>query len=564
MRFRRDRRQHLAGGDRRSVREGHADEFLELIANPPARRRLAAIVSAAPRAPGLARRLFAGVGAQGGATLASILGQAASVPVFLSAWGAEVYADWLVLSAAAGLLGLADLGVHGYASNGLRAAWARGDELGGRRILQTGMGCHLIIGLLLIAIIAAAASSGTAAQLGASSIADPDAVLTLLGLAAVALLPRGLAATIHSARNRFHREVGGLALAQALQTAAGILTALAGGAPLHAAAAQLVGVLIGWIALLWDIRRLDGDLPLRPQAPTLEELRRLAARAPFYAVSHSGVTLMVYVPVVLLGRFANAAEVVSFSAVRTLIGLVRQVGRQIATSLGLETARMHACGDAAAARRFYTETSCLPGTCVGLAAGAVWIAGPAIFELWTGGRIAFDPALALAFLIGALLQAPAYSAYSLLRLVDRPAAVAAAQAVEIAVAAGLGAVLIPAAGAAGAAAAISAAEVFVSSPWLIRVAERLLAGAPPLRPVRVLAAALTAFAAAAPIWAAIERGASLMELTAAAVLSAGGSALALVIATTAAQRRWAAARILAVRVLPGDRRAAGQGKLKRD
>jgi hypothetical protein len=71
----------------------------------------AAPMTTAPPDPsppaGLLRRLAAGAGAQGLSSAVLLAGQLLSVPVLLGAWGADTYADWLVLSAAAGLLELA-------------------------------------------------------------------------------------------------------------------------------------------------------------------------------------------------------------------------------------------------------------------------------------------------------------------------------------------------------------------------------------------------------------------------------------------------------------------------
>ncbi|PWC88099.1 hypothetical protein TSH100_08445 [Azospirillum sp. TSH100] len=433
---------------------------------------------------GLLRRLAAGIGAQGAAQVVLILGNLLSVPGFLAAWGGGVFADWLVLSAAAALLTLADFGISGYLGNTLRAAWASGDEVGGRRILQIGLGIYgVLCAAVAAAVVAASILADMPALLGVTRLEGAGPTQLILALTIVILLPRGLIAAVHSARGRFHREVLLLMLTQAGQVTAGVAVALAGGGPQTAATAQLAAaLLLGWGALLWDLYR-HGDLhALRPQTPDGRELRRLAIKAPLYAMQTGAVMALVHLPILLLGRLAPASAVVTFATIRTFVGLVRQTARQVATPLGLEMARMHAGGNRAAAGRLYADSVAPTGCIVALLAGGAWSAGPAILTLWTHGTAVFDPLTAGALLAGALIQVPAYGAGALLRLVDRPGTIAAIHAVEILAILLLGLLLIPTAGAAGAALTVILAETIPAIPWYLHSTGRLL-GCRILRPV---------------------------------------------------------------------------------
>ncbi|WP_042699085.1 hypothetical protein [Azospirillum sp. B506] len=444
---------------------------------------------------GLLRRLAAGIGAQGAAQGALILSTLLSVPAFLAAWGGDVFADWLVLSAAAGLLTLADLGVCGYLGNMLRAAWARGDEAAGRRALQIGLGVYIVLCAAVAAAVATASMLvDVPALLGVVRLDGARATFLMLALTTVILLPRSLIATVHSARGRFHREVLLLMLSQVGQVTAGAVAALAGGGPEVAAAAQLAtAVFLGWGALLRDLRR-HGDLSaLRPRAPDGREMRRLAVKAPLYAMQVGATMALVHLPILLLGRLAPAGAVVTFATTRTFVGLVRQTMRQAATPLGLEMARMHAAGNRAAAGRLYAASMAPAGCIVALLAGGAWSAGPAAFALWTHGTTAFDPLTAGAMLAGALVQVPAYGAGALLRLVDRPGTVAAVHGVEILAILLLGLLLIPMAGAAGAALTVALTEAIPATPWYLHSTGRLL-GCRMLQPVlRAYAVAATVF-----------------------------------------------------------------------
>lgn len=444
---------------------------------------------------GLRRRLAAGIGAQGVAQAVLILGNLLSVPGFLAAWGGDVFAEWLVLSAAAGLLTLIDFGICGYLSNTLRAAWACGGEEEGRRILQIGLVVYSALCTATATIVVAVSMlTDLPTLLGVVRLDGARATFLMLALTTIVLLPRGLIATVHSARGRFHREVLLLMLAQTGQVMAGVAAALAGGGPQIAAAAQLAtALLLGWGALLRDLRN-HGDLhALRPHRPNGQELRRLAIKAPLYALQAGAVLALVHLPILLLGRLAPASAVVTFATTRTFIGLVRQTVRQAATPLGLEMARMHARGNHAAAGRLYADSMAPTGCVVALLAGGAWSVGPAVFALWTHGTTAFDPLTAGAMLAGALVQIPAYGAGALLRLVDRPGTIAAIHGVEILTLLLLGLLLIPAAGAVGAALTVALAETIPATPWYLHSAGRLLGS-------RVLPSVLRAYAVAGMVF----------------------------------------------------------------
>lgn len=497
---------------------------------------------------GILRRLAAGIGAQGLSSAVLLAGQLLSVPALLGAWGADAYADWLVLAAAAGLLALADFGLHGHFSNALRAAWARGDEAGGRRILQTGLGAYAALTAVLAAATAAAVAALDApVLLGVVRLEDAGATLLLLLLATVVLLPRGLVATVHSARGEFHREVVVLTVSLAGNLAAPVLAALAGGTPLHAAAAQFAAaLLLGWVPLLRGLRRRHGDVPLRPLPPTRAELRVLAAKAPLYAVQQGSVAVFVNAPVLLLGWLAAPGAVVAFATLRTFVGFIRQTAQQIAVALGLEMARLHARGDHAGAGRLYAGSVSPVGCTVGLLVGAAWVAGPVVFDLWTHGATPFDPVVGGVFLAGALLRVPVYAAVATLRLVDRPGTVAASHAAEGAAVVLLGLALIPGAGALGAAVAVTAAEAMVSGPWLLRTAGRLFGHGvlwPAARALAVALGTLLVTAAAAAAAGLVAPPAEAAGLAAFMLLWAWGSVPALLAALSPAQRAWVRGRL---------------------
>ena len=67
------------------------------------------------------------------------------VPLFLGAWGVEVYGEWLLLSSLAAYVSLTELGGTTYIANRLTQAYARQDVEMFRGLFQTGLALFLLI-----------------------------------------------------------------------------------------------------------------------------------------------------------------------------------------------------------------------------------------------------------------------------------------------------------------------------------------------------------------------------------------------------------------------------------
>ncbi|MCW2249605.1 O-antigen/teichoic acid export membrane protein [Azospirillum fermentarium] len=458
---------------------------------------------------GAVRRLALGVGIQGLTFVIQTLLQFLSVPICLSAWGPVVYGDWLVLMAAGGLLMVADFGMQGHLGNGLRAAWARGEQAAGQRILQAGLGTYALSLSVLLAVLAGSLMLlDVPSLLGVEQLEHPQATLVLLGLSTLLLLPRELTLSVYAARGQFSRQVGDFLVLTSAQQGTVIGVTLAGGSPIQAAAAYgTVSLLVGWGVSLWSLRRRHPDVAFMPCRPAAAELWELAVKSPFYGLQQSGGVLLVQLPVILLGRLSSPGAVVVFSTMRTLTGVIRQFANQFATVAGLEMAHLYARGDVAGTARLHRILCPVAGAVIGTISGVTLAVGPWFLGLWTHGNVAFDRPLAATFVAAAVLMTPAYCAMGLLRLIGRPQPLALAMLLQAAAMILLALILIPDRDALGAAIAVGMAEIMVATPIMLRAASRALSS--PILPVlvRTYAAAVVAggccLAMAAGIRAAI-------------------------------------------------------------
>lgn len=412
----------------------------------------------------LAQRVAAGFGMQGISFAVTTAAQILLVPVFLAHWGTAAYADWLVLYAAAGLLALVDCGFHATLTNTLRATQARGDAAGFARTLSAGLGAYLILTAVAFAgLLASARWVDVARLLGVEETAGAPVSFVLLGCAVLAVLPRGLVSAVFSARGALERETALYLVYSVGQSAALAAMLLAGGSPPQAAAAYLgASVLFGWGPLLFDLRRRHPDVRLRPALPGRPEMRMLASRAPYHALTAGVTAFLLQLPVLALGRWAPApGAVVAFATMRTFTGLTRQAAIQLSVITGIEMARQQAQADHAGLERLQRGTIRLTAGALGLLTGASMVIGPPFFAAWTHGAIAFDPVLAAAFLTATVLMAPVFGAVGLLRHGDYARPLARSAAAQAVLTTALCWLLIAPLGTLGAALAAGLAEVGV-------------------------------------------------------------------------------------------------------
>jgi O-antigen/teichoic acid export membrane protein len=98
------------------------------------------------------KRLCQGIGANFLGQIINIATKIVLVPLFLLAWGADIYGEWLLLSSMVAYLSLTEMGAQLYIVNRMTQAYAQRDNDQFRRILHTGLALFLIIPLAVFII----------------------------------------------------------------------------------------------------------------------------------------------------------------------------------------------------------------------------------------------------------------------------------------------------------------------------------------------------------------------------------------------------------------------------
>lgn len=364
--------------------------------------------------PSLKRRLASNYAAQMLDLGVRIAQQVLLVPVLILGWGVEDYADWLLLTALAGLVAGIDFGLSWHFANRLHQAWVSGDLTRGRRELRVGL---TLLGLLVPVLLLLGL---TIALLGPVST-DAGATFGLLLFSQSLMHPRNLLASIYRAHGQYGLGIARhnlISLAQALALAA---VALGGAGLFWAAASQ---VLLGMAGLGWlwrDIGRRFGPLPWAPLLPDRRDLRTMVETLPGFTLAALANALWVHGPILLLKAFAVTAEmIVSFSLLRTLAGLVRQLIGQLALGGGVEMADHQLRGDTGKPAELLLKTNRLLTGLGGMAAAGLVVFAPALVGVWTHGHLEGDRLSLSLLLAGVLLASPVQAALAMPVFLNRP------------------------------------------------------------------------------------------------------------------------------------------------
>lgn len=390
--------------------------------------------------------------------------QLALLPAFLLAWGAGLYEQWILLSAAAAFIALADLGTRPYLHNKMLLRYAAGDREAYYRTFRVAMWAMLASMLFGISVLALGTWIASEAGYLGSNVLDSGAaafVLFALGLRVLLDIPADIFGATHWARREVTRNITQATIWLSIELLGILLGLLLGLSPVELALIPL-GIRSLFIAYwMVEVTTRDRALSLRPLWPTLTELRELLRLGLSYVglpvaqlASFQGVVM------VLAAVSHGPAIIVAFTAVRTIASLLRQILERIAGLTAAELARSYAQQHQQALARVYLAFSRLFGGLAGLLIGAAWVYAPSIVPILTAGKVAYEPAVLQFLLIGLMLGLPGVPVALLLHQINRPRPLLLISLAQIAVALLLTFFLGGPYGAAGAAAAIAIPEAF--------------------------------------------------------------------------------------------------------
>jgi len=317
------------------------------------------------------------------------------VPLFLSAWGAEAYGEWLILTAVAGWFGLGDLGGQLYFVNRLTAEWAAGKRDEFQRVLSTGLLMFLLSsGVLLGAVMLAMMWTPFISWLGLRSV-DHDLVRVILLLMALRFLvglPVGLLLGIYRAIGAQATSVMYGNLMLLIQFVASALALLAGAGMLFLATLEVVPLLAVAAFVAFDLRR---RLPKEIRLLALGKADRSIFSAAISPSLHFlgiqlAMAIMIQGSVLVVAKTLGPVEVAMFSSMRAVSNVVSRFMAILSHSAWPEMTRLASAKQQeklAQLFRAILNLAFLGGLCYLLLLGSL---GELFYNWWLNHQLPYD------------------------------------------------------------------------------------------------------------------------------------------------------------------------------
>ena len=341
----------------------------------------------------LRQRLRRGIGAQGYARAVNVLYQVATVPLLISAWGVELYGEWLILSAIPAYLAMSDVGFTTAAQNEMTMAIGRGDRGSALNSFQSAWLLVVALSLAVVAAVIAAMFAAPFDQWLNLKILPPETARWVLMLLSVQIVVGLQSRMMYSG---FHC-VGSYGLGQFLSANIRLLQLgllaiiiIVQGGLVAAAAALATGEGLGAVVMRAFLWRVNPDISFGRRHAQLATIKRLAGPALAFAAFPMSNALNVQGMVLVVAALFGPAAVTVFSTLRTLTRFGLQLVGAIFGMIHAEISTAYGANDTGLLRQLH-DRACQAALwltfCVAFGLGVL---GEWLLHIWTNGEVTMD------------------------------------------------------------------------------------------------------------------------------------------------------------------------------
>ncbi|MBD3760734.1 hypothetical protein [Rhizorhabdus sp.] len=422
------------------------------------------------------RRLTSNFAAQIASLAATFAERIVLVGIVVRAWGTPVYADWVLLLAATGMLAMAELGLGIYFGNSWQNADATGDKQRFHRLVGLSLYCYGIVALLMTAGIAGFILLGHGMEkITYHSLAPQTSVATfaLLSAAQITTIMRGSISQIYRGRGQFARGTLFAVVAQVSYVAVASVLVLVGATVPVVASIYLGSSIAIGILMLLDLRRLYPDIVFRPIRPTGGEFREILAFAKWNLILMAMPVAILNGPVLLLGAIGvGSAGLAGFALMRTMSNYMRTLSSMLSLSTTVEIVPLLHRGENERAIKLLLISGRTISAFSGAICAALLLLGRDLVGRWSGQADLFDTGLMFCLAAGAVLSAIAAPIFSLFMLSNQPRPAAISGLFQLVAVLILTVLLSPLQGTLGAATGLLGGELIASCLILPLAARR--------------------------------------------------------------------------------------------
>ena len=339
-------------------------------------------------------RIVKGFGANALGQAINVASKIVLVPLFLRAWGVDIYGEWLLLSSFVAYLSLVDLGGQVYIVNRLTQAYACQDISQFRKILHSGLALFLTLpAAALVIFVVVISFYPPEIYLNIAKTSHPVVLVVSVMLATQFLisLPQGILVGVYRAVGLLPTGVmlGNLIIfSQFVLTGIGLLSQVG---MIWIAVFQVLpyGIVAG-IALADLHKRFPNfDVLSLRQSDLSTVLAFVRPSLNFLSIQFSQL-FTIQGTVLIAGILLGSVQVVVYSALRTIAHAIKQLLSLITHTAWPELTRLDASNDTERLHRLFRFVlrTAMAGACVFFAIFHLW--GEKIYHLWLGGSLEYS------------------------------------------------------------------------------------------------------------------------------------------------------------------------------
>lgn len=352
------------------------------------------------------QRIIHGIGANGFGQFITILIQIASVPILISAWGIELYGEWIALSAIPAYLALSDIGLTTIAGNTLALNAAEsGNEKKMQSVFQSAWAMVSLFSMsLLMLILLVIWLTDLSELIGLTYIkgAELNLTLLLLFLHVAMCLQTGLIQIPFRVIKRNPFAVTALNVIRLLEWTVATIAVLSGYTVVAVALSFFVVRLTGNIILYIVMSRLECSLSFGFKFANMQTIRTLLRPSLASMCFPLGLSLTMQGFIIMISVTIGSTGVALFSIYRTFTRLPIQIATSINQSVWPELSYAFGENDISKAKVLVLKMLQFGFLLCVLSGFAIYFMGEYIIDLWIPHPLEHNPYLLIALTLTSL------------------------------------------------------------------------------------------------------------------------------------------------------------------
>lgn len=341
-------------------------------------------------------------------TGAGLMFQIISIPLFLAAWGEELYGEWLVISAMVALLSSADIGTTLALTNSIGSDTAKNNYRSGQRKLCAACTLQLLIFLIATPAVGISITCLKSIPFVPLNVLAGEPGKQVLFLLAIYTLINTFAAVLtalYQGENNYSAGVRHLAYAKLFEYTGTLVALVVNVEPVQLAFVMMLSRAAGLSAIAIYTQKKFNRLRLGVSLRSLKVLSAAVKSGISFSSLTLGVALFTHGFPVILNQAIGSKAVVEFSITRAACRVIIQVFSVLYASIWPEITRL-------IAKLEFQKVVRLNRT---ITAATVWLAsifvvimllvGPKLIELWSHGAVVPSRYIISGFLVHVALGA---------------------------------------------------------------------------------------------------------------------------------------------------------------